>query len=49
MFGLKFTLSDVASFLRENLSGLKKKYIQARIYSYNTTKVIIGVPELPAL
>ena len=29
MFGLKFTLSDVTSFLPDNLPGLKKNYAQA--------------------
>ena len=29
MSGLKFTVSDVASFLSDNLSGLEKNYIQA--------------------
>ena len=29
MSALKFTLSDVTSFLTDNLSGLKKSYIQA--------------------
>ena len=29
MSGLKFTLSDVRSFLPENLFGFKKSYIQA--------------------
>ena len=28
MSGLKFTLSDVTSFLPDNLSGLKKNYNQ---------------------
>ena len=28
MSGLKFTLPDVTSFLPDNLSGLKKDYIQ---------------------
>ena len=29
IFGLKFTLADVKSFLPNNLSGLKKSYIRA--------------------
>ena len=31
MSGLKFVLSDMTSFLPDNLSGLKKIYIQAWI------------------
>ena len=43
MSGLKFTLSDVTSFLPENLSGLKKKYFEACKMFTNFNFVLIVV------
>ena len=45
MSGLKFTLTDVTPFLPDNLSGLKKNYIQACYKRFeNFGNVLIKIP-----
>ena len=45
MSGLKFTLSTVTSFLPDNLSGLKKSYIQACLVIFRSKLELHSVNE----